>query len=187
ALHRPIRDDESAKIPAGFFFDLDFLAEFSRDGRGGSSRLAIKSFVKIRMASAAAAVLLACVSTQAKQQTAGAPASPSQTSGSASASSSTAAKNPTHKKKRHHAAASSSASKSSGSASTTHTATAKGSTTRTGSSRRKKTARTRGQQKIDSDRAQEIQEALIREHYLSGEATGKWNEVSEAAMRKYQG
>ena len=53
-------------------------------------------------------------------------------------------------------------------------------------SSKKKSARSRGQQKIDSERAQQIQEALIREHYLSGEASGTWNETSEAAMRKYQ-
>ncbi len=51
---------------------------------------------------------------------------------------------------------------------------------------RKKSARVRGQQKIDSARAQAIQEALIREHYLSGEATGTWNQASEEAMRRYQ-
>jgi hypothetical protein len=44
----------------------------------------------------------------------------------------------------------------------------------------------RGQQKIDSERAQAIQEALIREHYMSGEATGTWNQTSEDAMRRYQ-
>ena len=44
----------------------------------------------------------------------------------------------------------------------------------------------RGQQKIDSERAQAIQEALIREHYLTGEATGTWNQASEEAMRRYQ-
>jgi hypothetical protein len=27
---------------------------------------------------------------------------------------------------------------------------------------------------------------LIREHYLSGEAAGKWDEASEEAMRRYQ-
>jgi len=52
--------------------------------------------------------------------------------------------------------------------------------------RRKKSTQTRGQQKIDPQRAQEIQEALIREHYLSGQATGTWNEASEEAMRRYQ-
>jgi hypothetical protein len=54
------------------------------------------------------------------------------------------------------------------------------------SSRKKKSVRTRGQQKIDSDRARSIQEALIREHYLTGEATGTWNQASEDAMRKFQ-
>ncbi|HKV79673.1 MAG TPA: peptidoglycan-binding protein [Candidatus Sulfotelmatobacter sp.] len=44
----------------------------------------------------------------------------------------------------------------------------------------------RGQQKIDSERAQAIQEALIREHYLNGDATGTWNQASEDAMRRYQ-
>src|SRR5579864_441634 len=44
---------------------------------------------------------------------------------------------------------------------------------RSASSRgRKKSKKVRGQQKIDSQRAQAIQEALIRQHYLSGEATG---------------
>jgi hypothetical protein len=52
--------------------------------------------------------------------------------------------------------------------------------------KKKKSTRPRGQQKIDSERAQAIQEALIREHYLSGEATGTWNAESEAAMRHYQ-
>lgn len=51
-------------------------------------------------------------------------------------------------------------------------------------SRRKTTAR--GQQKIDSERAQAIQEALIREHYMSGEPTGTWNQASQDAMRRYQ-
>jgi hypothetical protein len=51
------------------------------------------------------------------------------------------------------------------------------------SSRKK---RPKGQQKIDSERAQAIQEALIREHYLTGEANGSWNQSSEEAMRRYQ-
>src|SRR5580704_673006 len=44
----------------------------------------------------------------------------------------------------------------------------------------------RGQQKIEPERAQAIQEALIREHYMSGEAAGTWNQSSEDAMRRYQ-
>ena len=43
-----------------------------------------------------------------------------------------------------------------------------------------------GQQAIDSTRVTEIQQALIREHYLSGEATGSWDESTQAAMQKYQ-
>ena len=59
-------------------------------------------------------------------------------------------------------------------------------TTSTPHSRKKKSVKVRGQQKIDSERARSIQEALIREHYMNGEATGTWNQASEDAMRKYQ-
>src|SRR5215471_14378592 len=50
----------------------------------------------------------------------------------------------------------------------------------------KKSSKVRGQQKIDSERAMAIQQALIREHYLGGEPSGTWNQASEDAMRKYQ-
>jgi hypothetical protein len=50
----------------------------------------------------------------------------------------------------------------------------------------KKKRKPRGQQQIDPERANEIQEALIREHYLSGEPAGTWDASSEAAMRRYQ-
>jgi peptidoglycan hydrolase-like protein with peptidoglycan-binding domain len=43
-----------------------------------------------------------------------------------------------------------------------------------------------GQQAIDSARATQIQRALIREHYLSGEASGQWDANTQAAMQKYQ-
>jgi peptidoglycan hydrolase-like protein with peptidoglycan-binding domain len=43
-----------------------------------------------------------------------------------------------------------------------------------------------GQQGIQPQRAREIQEALIREHYLTGEATGVWDARSQAAMTRYQ-
>jgi hypothetical protein len=74
---------------------------------------------------------------------------------------------------------------------TSHKSTAKSSssthTTSSGKhSSKKKSAKARGQQKIDSERAQAIQEALIREHYMSGEAAGTWNQASEEAMRRYQ-
>lgn len=57
------------------------------------------------------------------------------------------------------------------------------------SSRSKKTtksAKKRGQQVIDSDRARQIQEALIREHYLSGEPSGTWDSATQGAMQRYQ-
>lgn len=53
-------------------------------------------------------------------------------------------------------------------------------------SSRRKPPRVVGQQKIDSERATAIQQALIREHYLTGEPAGTWDEVSEEAMRRYQ-
>jgi hypothetical protein len=46
--------------------------------------------------------------------------------------------------------------------------------------------RPRGQQKIDRQRALEIQEALIREHYLTGKPTGVWNDATQQAMQRYQ-
>jgi|SRR5579863_4641986 len=46
--------------------------------------------------------------------------------------------------------------------------------------------RVRGQQVIEPDRVTEIQQALIREHYLNGDANGKWDATTQAAMQKYQ-
>jgi Putative peptidoglycan binding domain len=43
-----------------------------------------------------------------------------------------------------------------------------------------------GQQAIDSERVTAIQQALIREHYLSGEPTTKWDGDTQAAMLKFQ-
>ena len=50
-----------------------------------------------------------------------------------------------------------------------------------------KTKKMHGQQAIDSERVTAIQQALIREHYLSGEPSGKWDPESQAAMLKFQG
>jgi hypothetical protein len=50
----------------------------------------------------------------------------------------------------------------------------------------KTTHRVHGQQAIEPARVTEIQQALIREHYLSSEANGKWDTTTEAAMQKYQ-
>ena len=43
-----------------------------------------------------------------------------------------------------------------------------------------------GQRQIDPERAAEIQNALIREHYLTAPASGQWDASTEAAMQKYQ-
>jgi peptidoglycan hydrolase-like protein with peptidoglycan-binding domain len=46
--------------------------------------------------------------------------------------------------------------------------------------------RVRGQKAIDGDRVRQIQEALIREHYLKGEPSGKWDESTQQALHRYQ-
>ena len=43
-----------------------------------------------------------------------------------------------------------------------------------------------GQQSIDSARVTEIQEALVREHYLTSSPNGEWNAETTAAMQKFQ-
>ena len=50
----------------------------------------------------------------------------------------------------------------------------------------KKSRKPRGQQAIDQGRAREIQEALVREHYLSGQPSGTWDTQTQEAMRRYQ-
>jgi peptidoglycan hydrolase-like protein with peptidoglycan-binding domain len=47
-------------------------------------------------------------------------------------------------------------------------------------------ARVRGQQAIEPERVTQIQQALIREHYMTGETNGKWDTTTQAAMQKYQ-
>lgn len=60
------------------------------------------------------------------------------------------------------------------------------STSRKGKKSRKSASGRRGQQKIDPARAREIQEALIRGHYLDGTASGIWDAQSQSAMQRYQ-
>jgi peptidoglycan hydrolase-like protein with peptidoglycan-binding domain len=88
---------------------------------------------------------------------------------------------PQTKTPSHSHAPTASAKKSSTSAPTKHASTHKGKKTRRTASRHP-----RGQQKIDSQRALEIQEALIREHYLTGKPTGVWNDETQQAMQRYQ-
>ena len=46
--------------------------------------------------------------------------------------------------------------------------------------------RVRGQQSMEPERVTQIQQALIREHYLSAGATGQWDSTTQAAMQKFQ-
>jgi len=84
-------------------------------------------------------------------------------------------------------AAGQSGSSASGSKTTsTASSTKKSSSSSHKSKHTKKTKSKRGQQKIDSERARQIQTALIREHYMNGEATGAWDATTESALRKFQ-
>jgi peptidoglycan hydrolase-like protein with peptidoglycan-binding domain len=49
-----------------------------------------------------------------------------------------------------------------------------------------KSHRLHGQQAIAPERVTEIQQALIREHYLNSDANGEWDSTTQAAMQKYQ-
>jgi len=51
---------------------------------------------------------------------------------------------------------------------------------------KKTTAKSRGQRTIGEERTREIQTALIREHYLSGEPTGVWDQGTKDALVKLQ-
>lgn len=47
-------------------------------------------------------------------------------------------------------------------------------------------ATSHGQHGIDQERTRQIQEALIRDHYLSGEPTGSWDQATKDALTRYQ-
>jgi peptidoglycan hydrolase-like protein with peptidoglycan-binding domain len=55
-------------------------------------------------------------------------------------------------------------------------------------SKKKKSANatSHGQRGIDQERTRQIQEALIREHYLTGEPTGAWDQSTKDALARYQ-
>lgn len=44
----------------------------------------------------------------------------------------------------------------------------------------------RGQRGIDSERARQIQAALIKQNYLTGTPSGDWDNATEDAMKKFQ-
>ena len=54
------------------------------------------------------------------------------------------------------------------------------------SSKKTVSARSHGQRTIGEERTREIQSALIREHYLTGDASGVWDSDSKDAMIRYQ-
>jgi peptidoglycan hydrolase-like protein with peptidoglycan-binding domain len=54
------------------------------------------------------------------------------------------------------------------------------------SSKKTQKKKLRGQQAIDSARVTEIQQALIREHYMTGEPNGQWDTTTTSAMKKFQ-
>ena len=60
------------------------------------------------------------------------------------------------------------------------------STHKTSGKKGRKAPKKRGQQAIDSERVTQIQQALIREHYMNGDASGNWDSTTQAAMQKYQ-
>lgn len=71
--------------------------------------------------------------------------------------------------------------------------TAKSASTKSGAASHKKGKRSRrgawkrkGQQGMKPERVTEIQEALIREKYLTGEPSGNWDARTQAAMIRYQ-
>ena len=88
-----------------------------------------------------------------------------------------------------HVAAQSSTQKPSASANTPakpHVAPAKKTSKSHRRRSRKGAWKRHGQQAIQSDRARTIQEALIREKYLTGEPTGVWDTRTQEAMARYQ-
>jgi peptidoglycan hydrolase-like protein with peptidoglycan-binding domain len=74
--------------------------------------------------------------------------------------------------------------KSSSSTHSSHTSKSSAKSHKTSKSSHHK--KSHGQQGIDSARATEIQKALIREHYMNGEANGQWDSATVAAMQKFQ-
>ena len=70
-------------------------------------------------------------------------------------------------------------------ASRTHRAPTSGHS-RTATSKKAKKKQVHGQRTIDSNRASEIQNALIRQKYLTGAPSGQWDAQTQVAMRQYQ-
>ncbi len=78
------------------------------------------------------------------------------------------------------------AHKSAKTSKTTARATSHGKTTSHGKKTATAKARPRGQAAPDSERTRDIQTALIREHYLSGEPSGAWDNNTRDALTRFQ-
>lgn len=74
------------------------------------------------------------------------------------------------------------------SASSSSHRSAKSSKPSTSKSKKKKSGKStaHGQRGIDQARTTQIQEALIREHYLAGEPTGSWDQSTKDALARFQ-
>ena len=79
-----------------------------------------------------------------------------------------------------------SSSQASSSTAKKHTSSTHSTASKSKKSKKSTAKHTHGQQKIDSQRTLQIQEALIREHYLDGKPSGVWNDATQQAMQRYQ-
>jgi peptidoglycan hydrolase-like protein with peptidoglycan-binding domain len=72
--------------------------------------------------------------------------------------------------------------------STSSKSTASSTSTKSSKSKKKskKSKKVRGQKAIDATRTKQIQQALIEQKYMQGEPSGKWDDTTQAALRKYQ-
>lgn len=70
---------------------------------------------------------------------------------------------------------------------THHRSTAPNANIRHAAKARKSSHSTIKHEAMDTDRATEIQQALIKKGYMTGEPTGVWDGQSAAAMQKFQG
>ena len=122
---------------------------------------------------------LAAASVPSSSSSASAPHSPTHTSHSAQHVAHKSSGKPTVHSNAAHSATTAAHGKASPHGKKTSKAASKGSKPPTKSAKR-------GQQAIDPSRAREIQEALIREHYLDGEPSGSWDGTTQAAMQRYQ-
>ncbi len=68
--------------------------------------------------------------------------------------------------------------------SSAHSTTAR--STRHGKTTVARKSHPKGQAAPDSDRTREIQTALIREHYMNGEASGAWDSNTRDALTRFQ-